>query len=119
MEERNNIRSNIRAAYKRKTVTFEELLEVLYGYSMTPHLRIRNIDTICATVLYMPLYYICHCIIYNATVSTQTCAAIEEELVFLSAPSRLDYFKAGIQVCVAGSGLSDALMTSPVDITTV
>lgn len=33
--------------------------------------------------------------VYN---DVQTCAAIEEELVFLSAPSRLDYFKAGIQV---------------------
>jgi len=27
----------------------------------------------------------------------ETCAAIEEELVFSSAPSRLDYFKSGVQ----------------------
>eukprot|EP00602_Paraphysomonas_sp_CaronLab_P003219 CAMPEP_0185017600 /NCGR_PEP_ID=MMETSP1103-20130426/537_1 /TAXON_ID=36769 /ORGANISM="Paraphysomonas bandaiensis, Strain Caron Lab Isolate" /LENGTH=147 /DNA_ID=CAMNT_0027547089 /DNA_START=168 /DNA_END=611 /DNA_ORIENTATION=- len=27
----------------------------------------------------------------------QICSAIEEELVFISAPSRLDYFKAGLQ----------------------
>lgn len=27
----------------------------------------------------------------------ETCAAIEEELVFISAPSRLDYFKSGVQ----------------------
>lgn len=27
----------------------------------------------------------------------ETCAAIEEELIFSSAPSRLDYFKSGVQ----------------------
>jgi hypothetical protein len=31
------------------------------------------------------------------TCAEQTCAAIEEELVFVSAPSRLDYFKTGMQ----------------------
>ena len=53
IEERQFITKKIKAAYKRKALTYEELLD--------------------------------------------TCCAIEEEFVFMVAPSRLDYFKSGVQ----------------------
>ena len=53
IEERQFITKKIKAAYQRKTPTYEELLD--------------------------------------------TCCAIEEEFVFMVAPSRLDYFKSGVQ----------------------
>lgn len=53
VEERKYIREKIKAAYKRKAPTYEELLTV--------------------------------------------CSAVEEEFIFTSVPSRLDYFKSGVQ----------------------
>ena len=53
MEERKFIRDKVKAAYKRKALSYDDLLD--------------------------------------------TCSAIEEELLFGIAPSRLDYFKSGVQ----------------------
>ena len=53
VEERQFITKKIKAAYRRKAPTYEELLDA--------------------------------------------CCAIEEEFVFIVAPSRLDYFKSGVQ----------------------
>jgi len=53
VEERKFIRDKVKAAYKRKALSYEDLLD--------------------------------------------SCSAIEEELLFGIAPSRLDYFKSGVQ----------------------
>ena len=84
VEERNNIRASIKSAYKKKTVTYEELLEVSDCESESRCTFVHTTMLIYSFIMF--------------TLRVQTCAAIEEELVFLSAPSRLDYFKTGIQV---------------------
>lgn len=53
----------------------------------------------------------------------ETCAAIEEELVFAAAPSRLDYFKSGVQFekrvaekrCELKNSVSPVVASSSVD----
>jgi hypothetical protein len=73
IEERQLIRRKISAAYEAKLKSYEELLQVM------------------------------HVSFHLSSSSPQTCAAIDEELVYISAPSRLDYFKAGLQVCLLSS----------------
>lgn len=79
IEERQTVRNKIKEAYQQRCPNYEELLEVRKSIWKVAH-----------------AWGPCH-LFSVLLVGVQTCVAIEEELLYMFVPSRLDYFKSGMQ----------------------